>query len=89
MSLALISGHFEPCEHRVQEKISIPFIDSRAVGVRGTGVYLRLLEELKAGLAKNQDVNDLVADYYTDHLPYQKKIDIFGMPLYRPAIQRN
>jgi ABC-type Fe3+ transport system substrate-binding protein len=56
-----------------------PFIDSRAVGVRGNEVYLRLLEELKAGLTKNQDVNDLVADYFTDYLPYQKKIDIFGM----------
>jgi hypothetical protein len=50
-----------------------PFIDSRAVGVRGNEVYLRLLEELKAGLTKNQDVNDLVADYYTEYLPYQKK----------------
>jgi iron(III) transport system substrate-binding protein len=56
-----------------------PFIDSRVVGVRGNEVYVRLLEELKAGLTKNQDVNDLVADYYTDYLPYQKKIDIFAM----------
>jgi len=56
-----------------------PFIDSRVVGVRGNEVYIRLLEELKAGLTKNQDVNDLVADYYTDYLPYQKKIDIFAM----------
>jgi hypothetical protein len=56
-----------------------PFIDSRVVEVRGNEVYIRLLEELKAGLTKNQDVNDLLADYYTDYLPYQKKIDIFGM----------
>jgi iron(III) transport system substrate-binding protein len=60
-------------------KRKYPFIDSRVVGVRGNEVYVRLLEELRAGLTKNQDVNDLVADYYTDYLPYQKKIDIFAM----------
>ena len=56
-----------------------PFIDPRVQGIRGTEVYLRLLQELKAGLTKNQDVNELVGDYYTEYLPYQKKFDILGM----------
>jgi ABC-type Fe3+ transport system substrate-binding protein len=60
-------------------KKKYPFIDSRVQGVRGSEVYLRLLEELRAGLAKGQDINDLAADYYNEYLPYQKKFDIFGM----------
>jgi ABC-type Fe3+ transport system substrate-binding protein len=56
-----------------------PFIETRVVSVRGNEIYLRLLEELRAGLTKNQDVNDLVSDYYTEYLPYQKKFDMFGM----------
>jgi len=56
-----------------------PFIETRVVGVRGGELYLRLLEELKAGLTKNQDVNDLVSDYYNEYLPHQKKFDMYGM----------
>ncbi len=56
-----------------------PFIDARAQAVRGTEVYLRLLQEMKAGLTKGQDVNDLAADYYQEYLSYQKKFDIFAM----------
>jgi iron(III) transport system substrate-binding protein len=56
-----------------------PFIETRVTGVRGNEVYLRLLEELRAGLNREQDVNDLAADYYNDYIPYQKKFDIYGM----------
>lgn len=56
-----------------------PFIDAQVQGVRGTEVYLRMIQEMKAGLTKGQDVNDLAYDYYSEYPPYQKKFDIFGM----------
>ncbi|HWP56456.1 MAG TPA: extracellular solute-binding protein [Candidatus Acidoferrales bacterium] len=55
-----------------------PFIDARPEGVEGTEVYLRMLSEMKAGLAK-WDVNYLAPDYYPEYLPLQKKFDILGM----------
>jgi ABC-type Fe3+ transport system substrate-binding protein len=56
-----------------------PFIDTRSEGTRGTEVYMRLLQELKAGLTKGIDVNDLQYDHYQEYLPYLKKFDILGM----------
>jgi ABC-type Fe3+ transport system substrate-binding protein len=38
-----------------------------------------MIQEMKAGLTKGQDVNDLAYDYYNEYPPYQKKFDIFGM----------
>ena len=55
-----------------------PFIDARPEGIEGTEIYLRTLQEMKAGLAK-WDVNYLAPDYYPEYLPYQKKFDILGM----------
>jgi ABC-type Fe3+ transport system substrate-binding protein len=59
-------------------KKKYPFIDVRAEDVDGTEVYQRMLQEMKAGVAK-WDVNYLAFDYYPDYLPYQKKFDILGM----------
>lgn len=56
-----------------------PFIDVRAEEVRGTEVYLRMLQEMKAGLLKGQDITDMAADYHNEYPPYQKKFDILGM----------
>jgi ABC-type Fe3+ transport system substrate-binding protein len=56
-----------------------PFIETRAEAVPTGEVYLRLLQELKAGLTKGVDVNDPLSDYYNDYLPYQKKFDLLGM----------
>jgi ABC-type Fe3+ transport system substrate-binding protein len=56
-----------------------PFIDTRSEGTRGTEVYLRLLQELKAGLTKGIDVHDLQYDHYEEYLPHLKKFDILGM----------
>ena len=56
-----------------------PFIDTRSEGTRGTEVYMRMLQELKAGLTKGIDVNDLQYDHYQEYLPYLKKFDILGM----------
>jgi ABC-type Fe3+ transport system substrate-binding protein len=55
-----------------------PFINVRPEPIEGTEVYLRVLAEMKAGLAK-WDVNYLAPDYYPEYLPYQKKFDILGM----------
>jgi iron(III) transport system substrate-binding protein len=60
-------------------KKKYPFINARAEEINGTEVYLRMIQEMKAGLAKNWDVNYLAFDYYNDYLPYQKKFDILGM----------
>lgn len=56
-----------------------PFIDAHAGEIRGTQAYLRQLQEIKAGLTKALDVNDLAADYYDEYLPHQKKLDILSM----------
>ena len=56
-----------------------PFIDTRAGEIRGAQAYLRQLQEIKAGLIKGLDVNDLAADYYDEYLPHQKKVDILSM----------
>lgn len=55
-----------------------PFINVRPEQIEGTEVYLRVLAEMKAGLAK-WDVNYLAPDYYPEYLPYQKKFDLLGM----------
>jgi len=43
-----------------------------------TEVYQRMLQELKAGIAK-WDVNYVAFDNYDDYLPYQKKYDLLAM----------
>src|SRR5436309_800165 len=45
-------------------KKKYPFIDIRADELRGTDAYIRQLHEIKGGLVKGQDVNDLAYDYY-------------------------
>jgi ABC-type Fe3+ transport system substrate-binding protein len=59
-------------------KQKYPFIDVRPEHVDGTEVYQRMLQEMKAGLAK-WDVNYLAPDYYPEYMPYQKKLDMLGM----------
>jgi hypothetical protein len=56
-----------------------PFIATSATEIKGTEVYTRVLQEIKAGFNKGQDVNDLTYDYYNEFLPHQKKLDIVGM----------
>ena len=60
-------------------KKKYPFIDIRTEEIRGTDAYVRQLHEIKAGVVKGQDVNDLAADYYNEYPPHQKKFDILGM----------
>lgn len=59
-------------------KKKYPFIDVRANGIDGTEIYQRMLQEMKAGLAK-WDVNYVAADFYSDYHALQKKFDILGM----------
>ena len=59
-------------------KKKYPFIDVRAEGIDGLEVYQRMLQEMKAGLAK-WDVNYVAFDFYADYLPHQKKFDLLGM----------
>ena len=47
-------------------KKKYPFIDVRANGIDGTEVYQRMLQEMKAGLAK-WDVNYVAFDFYSDY----------------------
>lgn len=56
-----------------------PFIDAQVEEIAGTEVYLRMIQEMKAGLAKGWDVNYLAFDYYNEYLPFQKKFDILNM----------
>ena len=60
-------------------KKKYPFIDIRAEEIRGTDAYIRQLHEIKSGLVKGQDVNDLAYDHYDEYPPFQKKFDILGM----------
>jgi iron(III) transport system substrate-binding protein len=56
-----------------------PFIEMSAEEIKGAEVYARVLQEIKAGLTKGQDVNDLTYDYYNEFIAHQKKLDIVGM----------
>jgi iron(III) transport system substrate-binding protein len=60
-------------------KQKYPYIDIRAEEIRGTDAYIRQLHEIKSGLIKGQDVNDLAYDYYDEYAPFQRKFDILGM----------
>src|SRR6266545_7611341 len=50
-----------------------PFIQVQADKIRGIDAYTRQLQELKAGLAKGIDVNDVDYDYYNEYLPHLKR----------------
>ena len=77
---AVVSLTEEPLKHMLAAfSKKYPFIETRAESVPTGEVYLRLLQELKAGLTKGVDVNDPISDYYNDYLPYQKKFDVLGM----------
>lgn len=60
-------------------KSKYPFIDVRVEEIGGMENYQRILQEMKAGLAKSWDVNYLAFDFYSEFLPYQKKFDVLGM----------
>jgi iron(III) transport system substrate-binding protein len=60
-------------------KKKYPFIDIRTEELRGTDAYVRQLQEIKSGLVKGQDVNDLAYDFYDEYPPFQKKFDILAM----------
>jgi len=77
---AVVSLSEDPLKHMLAAfSKKYPFIETRAEAVPTGEVYLRLLQELKAGLTKGVDVNDPISDYYNDYLPYQKKFDMLGM----------
>lgn len=56
-----------------------PFIESQAQEIAGTDNYIRMIQEMKAGMAKGWDVNYVAFDMYPEYLPFQKKFDILGM----------
>jgi ABC-type Fe3+ transport system substrate-binding protein len=56
-----------------------PFIDSQAQEIAGTDNYVRMIQEMKAGMAKSWDVNYVAFDMYPEYLPFQKKFDVLGM----------
>ena len=60
-------------------KKKYPFLDSQAEEIAGTEVYMRMIQEMKAGIAKSWDVNYIAFDFYPEYIPYQKKFDILGM----------
>ena len=60
-------------------KKKYPFIDARVEEIGGLENYQRILQEMKAGLAKTWDVNYLAFDFYSEFVPFQKKFDILGM----------
>lgn len=56
-----------------------PFIDSQVQEISGQEAYVRMIHEMKAGLAKEWDINYVAFDLYEEYLPHQKKFDILGM----------
>ena len=77
---AVVSLSEEPLKHMLAAfSAKYPFIETRGEWVPNREVYVRLLQELKAGLTKGVDVNDPISDYYNEYLPYQKKLDVLGM----------
>jgi ABC-type Fe3+ transport system substrate-binding protein len=60
-----------------------PFIQVQADEIRGIEAYTRQLQELKAGLVKGIDVNEVDYDYYNEYLPHLKKVDMYGMAEHR------
>jgi ABC-type Fe3+ transport system substrate-binding protein len=56
-----------------------PFIQVQADEIRGIDAYTRQLQELRAGLVKGVDVNEVDYDYYNEYLPHLKKVDLYGM----------
>jgi ABC-type Fe3+ transport system substrate-binding protein len=56
-----------------------PFVQVQADEIRGIDAYTRQLQELKAGLVKGVDVNEVDYDYYNEYLPHLKKVDMYGM----------
>jgi ABC-type Fe3+ transport system substrate-binding protein len=60
-------------------KKKYPFIDTYVEEIEGTDAYQRFLLELKSGTSKGWDCTYLPYDNYKAFLPYQMKLDIFGM----------
>jgi ABC-type Fe3+ transport system substrate-binding protein len=56
-----------------------PFADVYFEELTGTDAPQRFLLELKAGVTRDWDVFPMVADYWTEYIPYLKKIDLLGM----------
>ena len=56
-----------------------PFVDVYFQELTGTDAPQRFLLELKAGTARDWDVFPMVADFWTEYIPYLKKIDLLGM----------
>jgi len=75
--VALNALSIKPVSEAFKKKY--PFIDLRAEEISGLETYTRMVQEMKAGLAKTWDVNYLAFEYYNEYLPYQKKFDLLGM----------
>jgi iron(III) transport system substrate-binding protein len=56
-----------------------PFAEVYFEELTGTDAPQRFLLELKAGVTRDWDVFPMVADYWTEYIPYLKKIDLLGM----------
>ena len=55
-----------------------PFIDSQAQEIAGTDNYVRMIQEMKAGMARSWDVNYVAFDMYPEYLPFQKSSTFWG-----------
>jgi ABC-type Fe3+ transport system substrate-binding protein len=60
-------------------KKKYPFADVEIREMTGTDTAQRFLLELKAGTVKEWDTLHLPEDFYTDYVPYTKKLDLLGM----------
>jgi hypothetical protein len=56
-----------------------PFIDVEVEELAGQEAAQRFLLELKSGVAMNWDVVNFFGDFYSEFLPFAKRIDILGM----------
>ena len=60
-------------------KKQYPSIDVDVEELTGTDAPQRFLLELKAGHVADWDVFPMVADYWTEYIPYLKRFDVLGM----------
>jgi ABC-type Fe3+ transport system substrate-binding protein len=60
-------------------KQKYPFIDAYVEEIEGTESYQRFILEMKSGRPTNWDATFIPIDFYKDYVPFQKKLDIFGM----------
>jgi iron(III) transport system substrate-binding protein len=81
-----VLGSFSPLTYKTMItafKKQYPSIDVDVEELTGTDAPQRFLLELKAGQVTERDVFPMVADFWTDYIPYLKRFDVLGMAMHK------